>query len=69
MFDVFEVEVEVYKMNEVFSLAFVRKNSHHVHWNVQTNIKKLYARNNILKKEFKSEILNHLYFGPKFIFG
>ena len=33
--------------------------------NVCTNIKKLYARNNISKKKnSKCEILNHLYFFP-----
>ena len=37
----------------IFSLGFVRKNSHHAYWNLQTNIKKLYARNNILLKEFQ----------------
>ena len=31
----------------------LEKNSDHVHWNVQTNIKKLYARNNVSKKEFQ----------------
>ena len=33
-----------------------------------TNIKKLHARNNILKKSSKYEILNHLHFGPNFVF-
>ena len=42
---------------------------YHVHWNVQANIKNLCAQNNISKKNVKSEYLNHLYFGPKFIFG
>ena len=29
---------------------------------------KLYARNNIFKKNYKYEIWNHLYFGPSFVF-
>ena len=48
-----------------------KKNSDNVHWNVWTNIKKLYARNrnNIFqKKNSKYEILNHLYFGSNFVF-
>ena len=44
------------------------KKTDDVHWNMWANIKKLYARNNILKKSSKYEILNHLYFGPNFDF-
>ena len=29
----------------------------------------LYARNNIVKKNSRYEILNHLYFGPNFFFS
>ena len=61
--------------SERFRLAFrlsARKSeikkTDDVHWNMWTNIKKLYARNNILKKSSKYEILNHLYFGPNFVF-
>ena len=46
----------------------IKKNSD-VYWKVWTNIKKLYARNNIFEKNnSKDEILNHLYFGPNFVF-
>ena len=42
-----------------------------VHWHEWMNIKKLYARNNIFKKKKKNSkmrFLNHLYFGPNFVF-
>ena len=41
-----------------------------VNWNVWRNIKMLYAGSSIFeKKNSNYEILNHLYFGPVFIFG
>ena len=46
-----------------------KNNSGGVPWNVETNTKTLHARSNIFKKKnSKYEILNHLYFGPVFIF-
>ena len=47
-----------------------KKNSDDIHWNVWTNIKTLYARNNIFKKIIPNmRFLNHLYFGANFFFG
>ena len=47
----------------------LKKNSGDVYWNVWTNIKTLYARNNIFKKRIPNmRFLNHLYFGPSFVF-
>ena len=63
-----------YKMSNLFwlwdfLLEDLKKNSDDVHWHVWTNIKKLYIRINIFKKKnSKDEILNHLYFGPNFVF-
>ena len=48
-----------------------KKNCDNVYWNVWTNIKKLCAQNwnNIFKKKNSMyEILNHLFFGPNFVF-
>ena len=51
-----------------FLLENMELNFDHVHWNMWTNIKKFYARNNIFKKKnFKNEILNHLCFDTKFV--
>ena len=51
-----------------FLLEDMKLNSDHVRWNVWTNIKKFYARNNIFKKKnSKNEILNHLCFDTKFV--
>ena len=47
----------------------LRKSSGDIHWNVWTNIKLLYARNNIFKKRVPNmRFLNHLYLGPNFVF-
>ena len=47
----------------------LKKNSNGIHWNVWTNIKPLFARNNIFKKRIPiMRYLNHLYFGPNFVF-
>ena len=47
----------------------LKKNSDDAHWNMWTNMKKLYGWNNIFqKRNSKHEILNHLYFGPNFVF-
>ena len=45
------------------------KNTDDVHWNVWTNMKKLYMSEILFsKKELQNEILNHLHFGPNFVF-
>ena len=44
----------------------IEKNSDDIYWNVWTNIKKLYARNNIFQKRIPN--MNHLSFGPNFAF-
>ena len=47
----------------------LKKNSGDVYWNVWTNIKTLYARNNIFKKRIPNmRFLNNLCFGPSFVF-
>ena len=47
----------------------LKKNSDGIHWNVWTNMKPLYARNNIFKKRIPIMIFSiHLYFGPNFVF-
>ena len=47
----------------------LKKKSDDIQWNVWTNIKTLYARNNIFKKRIRNiRFLNHLYFGPSFAF-
>ena len=47
----------------------IKKNSDDIHWNVWTNIKTSYARNNIFKKVIPNmRFLNNLYFGPNFFF-
>ena len=51
----------------------IKKNSDDVHQNVWANIKKLYARNNILKKTKKKknskyEILNNLHVNSNYDF-
>ena len=48
----------------------IKKNSDDIHWNVWTNIKALYARNNTFKKRIPNmRFLDHLYFGPNFHFS
>ena len=44
----------------------IKKNSDDVHWNVWTKAVRL--RYYFQKKNYKYEILNHLYFGPSLIF-
>ena len=47
----------------------LKKKSDEIQWNVWTNIKTLYARNNIFKKRISNiRFLKHLYFGPSFVF-
>ena len=43
----------------------IKKNSDDVHWNVWTKAVRL--RYYFQKKNYKYEILNHLYFGPSFV--
>ena len=59
-------EAAIYAKDLLFSQ---KNNSGGVRWNVETNIKTLHPRSNVFKKKnSKYEILNHLYFGPVFIF-
>ena len=48
----------------------LKKNSDDIHWNIWTNIKTLYAHNNIFKKKRipNMRFLNHLYYGQNFVF-
>ena len=46
----------------------LKKSSGDIHWNIWTNIKLFYARNNIFKKRIPNmRFLNHLYLGPNFV--
>ena len=66
-----------YKMSDLFSLVFIgvqtfcykfwnNKNSDDVHRNVGN--KAVRPKQFFQKKDYKYEILNHLYFGPSFVF-
>ena len=47
----------------------IKKNSDLVHWNVQTKPKSYVPKIIFQKKNSKSDLLTHIYFGPKFIFA
>ena len=66
-----------YEMSDLFSLVFIgfeifcykfwnNKNSDDVHRNVWNKVVRL--RQYFQKKNYRYEILNHLYFGPSFVF-
>ena len=52
---------------EIFYYKFWnKKNSDDVHWNVWTKV--VLPKKYFQKKNYKYENLNHLYFGPSFVF-
>ena len=46
----------------------IKRNSDNVHWNELTNMKKLYARNNMFQKEFQIRDFETCIFWFKFCF-